>query len=76
MLYKFLNKFLPNKIGHLSSVPNKLFKPNIEEIRIEIVITNWYIVPIAPLKRTGEISVKYIGAKPEFNPLENKNIII
>ena len=38
------------------------------EIKIEMVIINWYTVPTAPLKATGEISDKYIGEMPAFKP--------
>lgn len=31
-------------------------------------MTNWYTVPTAPLRLIGDISAKYIGAKPALRP--------
>lgn len=31
-------------------------------------MTNWYTVPTAPRRLMGDISAKYIGAKPAFRP--------
>lgn len=54
--------------GHLSLVPKTCGKPKACETRIEIVMTSWYIVPTAPLRCSGDISDKYIGANPAFKP--------
>lgn len=60
-------------MGHFSSVPSIWGNPRILDVRIEIVITSWYIVPIAPRRCVGDISVKYIGAKPAFKPINTFN---
>lgn len=59
---------IARRVGHSFSVPKIDAKPRICEIKMEMVITNWYTVPTAPLRFTGEISAKYMGAKPAFNP--------
>lgn len=57
-------------MGHFSSVPSIWGNPRTLDVKIEIVITSWYIVPIAPRRCVGDISVKYNGAKPAFKPID------
>lgn len=59
---------MASKVGHRSGVPRIESKPRICEMRMEMVMTNWYTVPTAPLRLTGDISAKYIGAKPALRP--------
>lgn len=69
-----MNKVLPKSMGHPPSVPKIEGRPNIWATKIEKAIISWYIVPTAPLKWIGDISVKYIGARPAFKP-ENIKLI-
>ena len=38
------------------------------ESRIDMVMMSWYTVPTAPRRFTGEISDRYMGARPAFSP--------
>jgi hypothetical protein len=58
----------PRRNGHPASLPRTLVMPKIWANKMEMVIISWYIVPTAPLRAVGEISDKYIGAKPALSP--------